>query len=194
MALALETQQVSLKIVDEAAVVGTADGDEVSGKQIYRSMGNNKVWRNDARGKYVSLMFDGQEIKFRPGEIKTFSISVANALIRASAIIVGDKLTGEIAPFLQRVGYSDLATNESKPFASPTTCPVCGNDQHTLARLTRHILKHKKTHPELFEDAQDAQEELQRNLSTEEIVESELAEADGADSVQNVVEPETDEQ
>lgn len=154
----IETTQVTLRLVEASDQIATPDG-EVEGKEILKALRANKVWKRDNIGPYVSVMFDGQEFKFRSktdNKGKTFTRtvgpSVANALIRGSAVIVGtDKLTGPIAPFLIKIGVRELSDGDARPVVGPTTCPICFTDQKTLGRLARHIEKHKKDHPELFD-------------------------------------------
>lgn len=154
----IETTQVTLRLVEPTDKVGTPDG-EVEGKEILKALRTNKVWKKDHVGPFVSVMFDGQEFKFRTKTdnkgkpfTRTVGPTVANALIRGSAVIVGtDKLTGPIAPYLIKIGTREIGEGDARPVISPTTCPVCYTDQKTIGRLARHIETHKKDHPELFD-------------------------------------------
>lgn len=173
----IETTQVTLRLVEPNDRVATPDG-EVEGKEILKALRTNKVWKRDNVGPYVSVMFDGQEFKFRTKAdnkgkpfTRTVGPTVANALIRGSAVIVGnDKLTGPIAPYLIKIGTREISEGDARPVIGPTTCPVCFTDQKTLGRLARHLEKHKKDNPELFdpnEDVNDGLEESEPKLPTD---------------------------
>lgn len=162
----IETTQVTLRLVQPDDTVPTPDGD-VRGDSIIKTLKQNKLMKNDDHGPYVSVMFDGVDFKFRPKRgdqvySKTVGPTVAAGLRRSSGIIVGnDKLTGPIAPFLIEIGRTDLmgAAEEDGRTVTPTTCPVCREDQKTLPRLARHLMKHYKDHPELVPSEDVAQEE-----------------------------------
>lgn len=160
----IETTQVTLRLVEPGDHVATPDG-EIEGKEILKSLKANKVWKNDNHGPYVSVMFDGQEFKFRKKDqtgklfTRTVGPTVANALIRGSAVIVGnDKLTGPIAPYLIKIGTRELSEGDSRPVIGPTTCPICFTEQKSLGRLARHIGTHKADHPELQDENEEPDE------------------------------------
>jgi len=165
----IETTQVTLRLVEPNDRVATPDG-EIEGKEILKALKSNRVWKNDNQGPYVSVMFDGQEFKFRQKKegksfTRTVGPTVANALIRGSAVIVGnDKLTGPIAPYLIKIGVRELSEGDARPVVGPTTCPICFTDQKTLGRLARHIAKHKNDHPELHDENDDLDENEQDSL------------------------------
>lgn len=178
----IETTQVTLRLVEPNDMIATVDG-EVEGKDVLKAMKNNRIWKTDKRGQYASIMFDGQEFKFYEKKFnsgkpftRTVGPSIANALLRMSGVIVGlDKLTGPLAPYLIKVGVRELGEGDARPVVSPTTCPICFTDMKTLGRLARHISKHKKDHPELY-DANDDSE-----LDDEPVNDRIAAEPDGAD-------------
>jgi hypothetical protein len=149
----MESTQVRLRIVSpDKEFPNLETGITVTGKDILKQMKTNNVWKIDHIGKYAGLMFDGQTFNFREGEITTVPATVANHLRRASAIIVGsDKLNGPIVPFIEVVETFDM-TEPQKAVRTPTTCPICGEDQKTFPALTRHLGQERKKHPELFQE------------------------------------------
>lgn len=160
----IETSQVTLAIVDEKYEHVIPELDQtITGKQIHKQLVDNRVWKNDKDGKYVSLMFDSKEFQFRPTRVIngqtvkatqfTVGKSVADALLSSSIIVVGDKkdfLNAPAVHFLQVLESHEMGVERPR-VSSPTTCGICDKDMQTLPRLTRHYEKHKKTHPELFE-------------------------------------------
>lgn len=152
----LETTQVKLRLV---AADDILPGD-IEGKDVLKEIKLHKgLRRRDEHGEFISVMFDAHEFKFRPGKAITVGKLVANALRRSSAIMIGpDYLNGPIAPMLVVEKEFELGEESSTPM-TPTTCPVCFEEQKTLPRLSRHLDKHKKTHPELFEKEPDENEE-----------------------------------
>lgn len=149
----IEQKQVKLRIVKpDFEMYVDETGEKVTGKQILEQMRKNQVWKNDKIGKYTPILFGGQEFDFREGETITVGETVGNALRRGSIICVGgDKLNGPMVPFLQVVETRDISESEASP-KSPTACPICGEDQKTFPRLTRHLGVERKKHPELFVD------------------------------------------
>jgi hypothetical protein len=155
----LEQNQVKLRIVQPTFRMTVDEtGEYVTGKHILDQMKKNQVFKNDSRGKYVPILFDGREFDFREGETITVGETISNALRRMSTICVGgDKLNGPIVPFLEIVSVHSIS--EAEPEAkTPTTCPICGEDQKTFPRLTRHLGVERKNHPELFVDEEDKYE------------------------------------
>lgn len=158
-AIQVETQQVTLALVDEKYTRYIPELDHtITGKDIHKQLTTNRVWKNDHEGKYVSVQFNAQEFQFRPASDKrgrtvlTFGKTVADALLRSSVILVGpkeDALTNPGAHFLQVVDSYEMGVEKKNP--SATICGLCGKDMQTFPRLTRHYEKHKKTNPELFE-------------------------------------------
>jgi hypothetical protein len=168
----IETTQVKLRVVNEKDELP----DDVTGREVLNEIKKHKnLWRNDEHGKYISIMYDAHEFRFRPGKALTVGKLVANALRRSSAISIGpDYLNGPMAPMLivekEFVLGDEDANEDSKP-KTMTTCPVCNVEQNTLPKLTRHIEKHKADHPELFNEPDGIQWEGK----------NELTEADGAE-------------
>lgn len=162
--LQVETQQVTLALVDDKYTRYIPELDlTITGKDVHKQLVTNRVWKNDHEGKYVSVQFNAQEFQFRPATATkprtqlTFGKTIADALIRSSAMLVGpkeDALTNPGACFLCVVDSYEMGI-EKKNDVSPTMCavPGCGKEMGTFPRLTRHYEKHRKTHPELFEKA-----------------------------------------
>jgi len=151
----MESRQVRLRIVSpEKEFDNPETGVTVSGKEILKQMKTNNVWKLDHVGRYCGLQFDGQEFRFREGEITTVPATIASHLRRASSIIVGsDKLNGPILPYLEVVDSFEMTEPKKAPITTtPTTCPICGEDQKTFPALTRHLGKERKLHPELFKE------------------------------------------
>lgn len=148
----LEQTQVKLRLVDEQfSHFDDENGQTISGKDIHKQMNKNGVWKNDAKGKYVGIQFDGHEFVFRPGEIIVVGESIARSLRKSSHIIVGHQLTGAIVPFLQVAETYSLGETDASNRPA-TACPICGVDQKTFPALTRHMGKERKLHPELFKE------------------------------------------
>ena len=125
-----DSTQVRLGLVDpEKEIYHTDTGSTTTGKDIIKQLKINNIWRADQKGRYA-----------------------ANHLRRASAICVGaDKLNGPIVPFLEVYDTFEM-TEPQKAVKTATCCPICGEDQKTFPRLTRHLGEEKKKHPELFEE------------------------------------------
>src|ERR1700690_2071496 len=89
--MAYESEQVVLRIVPNSpkTIVKTQDGAELSGANIHRFMDKRRVWRNDAEGKYVELLFDGKCFTFRPGKVIQVGKTIANHLMRSPLLIAG---------------------------------------------------------------------------------------------------------
>lgn len=154
-----ETSQVRLKIINPTKEIFNEEtGETVSGKDILRQMKLNNVWKNDAIGKYAGIQFDAFEYQFRDGQTITVPETTARALRKGSIICVGtDKLNGPLIPFLEVVERFELGeTKPAEPVHTPTTCPICHEDQLTFPALTRHLGQERKKHPELFEEKEKA--------------------------------------
>ena len=145
--------QVRLRLVSPDKEFPNAEtGAVVSGKEILKQMKTNNVWRLDQKGRYAGLQYDGQTFMFREGEIMAVPEVIAHHLRRSSAICVGsDKLNGPLIPFIEVVDQFDL-TEPVKSAHTPTTCPICFEDQKTFPALTRHLGQERKLHPELFKE------------------------------------------
>ena len=153
-----ETSQVRLRIISpDKEIFNEETGTSVFGRDVLKQMKTNNVWRNDAKGKYVGIQFDAFEFQFRDGETVTVSETIGRCLRRGSIICVGgDKLNGPLVPFIEIVDKYELgAPAEVKP-TTPTTCPICGEDQKTFPALTRHLGQERKKHPELFAEDKKA--------------------------------------
>jgi hypothetical protein len=150
----MESRQVRLRIVSPDKEFDNSEtGTTILGKDILKQMKINNVWRNDHRGKYAGLMFDGQSFYFREGEVTTVPETVANHLRRASSIVVGsDQLNGPILPFIEVIEAFDMTEPSKAQARTATTCPICHEDQKTFPALTRHLGQERKKHPELFQE------------------------------------------
>src|SRR5581483_8286585 len=112
----------------------------------------NKCWKNDHEGKYISVQFNSIDFQFRPGTQVVVGETVARCLLRNSSICIGsDSLNGPVVPFLRVIEKRELNKAE-KAGITPTTCPICFEDQKTFPALTRHLGKERKLHPELFKE------------------------------------------
>lgn len=147
-------------------------------REVIKQLKINKLWREDKEGPYVALQFDGMEFRFRPGKVLTLGKSVANALYRSSQILIGpDYLNGPISTFLVKQGEFELGQEAAEePKVSPTTCPICHEDQLTLPRLTRHLMSKHKDDPRMIET-----DEEEQNAKA-----AEGSEIDGADDTEGV--------
>lgn len=150
----IEATQVKLRLINEKDILP----DGVSGKEVLHEINKRKknpLWKTDASGKYISIMFDAMEFKFRPGKTLTAGKVVANALRRSSALMIGpDYLNGPIEPIIiveKEFVIGDEDGSDAPPM-SATSCPVCFKDQKTLPKLSRHLEGHKADHPELFNE------------------------------------------
>lgn len=151
-----ETSQVRLRIIDpKKQIFNEETGEQVEGRDVLKQMQLNNVWKNDAIGKYAGIQFDSFEYQFRPGQTITVPETVGRALRKGSIICVGsDKLNGPLIPYVEIVEKFELG--ETKPVdtkpTTPTTCPICHEDQLTFPALTRHLGQERKKHPELFKE------------------------------------------
>lgn len=136
----VESAQVKLRLVHDSFV----SEEGVKGTEILKQLKQNKRISNDADGPYVAMQFDSHEFRFRPGKYVTVPKTAGRALLRESGIIIGSALTGPLVPFLEIFDEFQLGEQlevEKKP---ATACPICGEDQLSFPRLTRHLMaKHK---------------------------------------------------
>lgn len=133
----IETEQIRLKLTEE--------------KDVLKEMKRRKVLKRDQKGDKYIVQFDAQEFTFRPGSTITVGRSVAKALQRSSAIIMGDDLTGDMVSVLVEAGSYKLG--DENEGAALTRCPVCKKDMGSLTRLSRHIsVAHKGERPDLYDD------------------------------------------
>jgi len=151
--MSIEISHVRLRLIDpKKEIFNPETGMTVSGADVIKQMKINNVWRNDKHGRYAAVQYAGQTFKFKEDTVLTVPASVAPALRANSAICVGsDKLNGPIIPFLEVCETFELTEPEKKT-TTPTTCPICGEDQETFPRLTRHLGMERKKHPELFKE------------------------------------------
>jgi hypothetical protein len=123
----IESSQVKLRLTDDEDIL----------KQLRK---NKALRKNPQTGKEsYFIQFDSRSFEFRAGSVIQVGKLVANGLRRASGLIVGDHLTGEIVPALEIVKEFQIGEEESK-----TKCPSCDFDGGTLVSLARHIEKSHK--------------------------------------------------
>lgn len=134
----IESEQVRLRL----------SGD----KDVLEALRKRRRMDKDEKGQKLILQFDSRAFEFRPGRAITVNKTVADALIRSSAIIVGDDLTGEIRPALERLEIYRIGDEESGGARkSATTCSVCGTDCLSLPALAKHLEKaHIEERPDLY--------------------------------------------
>lgn len=149
----MEALQARVRIVQpENSTFNQETGETVTGQEILHQMRVNNVWRNDSKGKYAAVMYDGQGFKFRENEVTIVPVTVARHLRRMSAIVVGpDKLNGPLMPYLEIIDTYDMTQPQKvvveAPKTTPTTCLVCGVDQESFPALMRHQMA---DHAEMF--------------------------------------------
>jgi hypothetical protein len=154
-----ETSQVRLRIISpDSNIFNDETGTSVSGKDVLKQLKINNVWKNDKQGKYIGIQFDAFEFVFREGEMITVGATVARALRRNSIICVGsDKLNGPLVPLIEIAEKYELGApvepaKEAAVAKSPTSCPICGEEQKTFPALARHMVKERKKNPDLFKE------------------------------------------
>lgn len=117
--------------------------------RILKQLKINRMQREDVMGPYFSVQFDGQEFKFRPGQLFTVGKTIGNALIRSSAVLIGiDPLSDPYFPFVEKVkevqlGQADVQSIKKSQFA----CPICGENMKSGPKLARHLMD-KNAHKE----------------------------------------------
>jgi len=106
----MEQQQVKLRIISpEREYPNEETGEIVTGKEVLKQMKTNNMWKNDHKGRYAAVMFDGQTFKFREGETITVPATVGRHLRRMSGTVVGqDQLNGPIIPYLEIIDQFDI--------------------------------------------------------------------------------------
>src|SRR5580765_7210929 len=116
-------------------------------KLILQQLRTNKLWRRDSEGDYLSIQFDAQEFKFRPGKTFIVGKSVGNALIRSSAVLLGtDPLSDPYVAFVEKLQESSLGQETVIKRKSQFSCPICNEDQKSEPKLARHLMD-KHPHP-----------------------------------------------
>ena len=136
--MSIESTQVRLRLTNN--------------QEILKQLKRNKAIRTDAKGEYLPIQFDGYQYDFRAGKVLTVGKSVGNALIRSSAVIMGDHLVGDYAAGVEEIGSYQLGVEQApEDEAKATTCQVCKLNCHTLPRLARHLLtQHTKDRADLY--------------------------------------------
>lgn len=149
----MENQQVRLRLVDPKKEFPNAEtGTVVLGKDILAQMKKNNVWRHDHVGRYAGVQYDGQTFKFRDNEVITVPETVGRHLRRASNLVVGsDQLNGPTLPYLEIIDSFSMIEPQ-KQERTPTTCPICDEDQKTYPALARHQME---KHADLFKEAKE---------------------------------------
>lgn len=133
----IEAEQVRLRLTNS--------------KELLKELKRHKALKTDAQGDKLVLQFDGQMFVFRPGIVVTVGARIAKALLRASSVVVGDDLTGEIKPTLETAGRFQLGEEAPEESNRVTICPVCKKDCYNLVRLAKHIqVAHRTDRPDLY--------------------------------------------
>lgn len=140
--MSLEATQLRLRLTKDPIVI----------KQLKK----NRAFRSDVEGEYFPIMFDGAEYRFRPGLPLNVGRQVGKALIRSSAVIIGDQLTGDFRAGIEEIGEFELGVEAPVERISTTACPICHQDCRTLPRLARHIMTckvAKQQKPDLYDES-----------------------------------------
>ena len=130
--MSLEQVQLRLRLTNDATIL--------------RKLKKNKAIKTDAKGEYFPIQFDGAVYYFRPGMVITVGKTVGKAMIRSSAVIMGDDIDGEFVAAVEEIGSYELG-QETAPeeAAKATSCPICKQNCHTLPRLARHLMTQHTT-------------------------------------------------
>jgi hypothetical protein len=136
--MSVESTQVRLKLTNN--------------KEILKQLKRNRSIKEDAKGEYFTIQFDSYEYVFRPGKVLTVNETIGKALIRSSAVIMGDHLTGDFLAGVEKIGSYEIGTEVApEDEAKATTCNVCKLNCHTLPRLSRHVMTaHVKDRSDLY--------------------------------------------
>jgi uncharacterized C2H2 Zn-finger protein len=146
----LELQQVQLRL--------TRDPEVLSALKMRKQL------KKEANGEeYVSTSFNSIELRFHKGEVKTLGKSIADSIHQRFFVIVGDDLTGRLAPVLDVVNEYSLGEVVAKKQGNVFDCPVCQAPFHTAGQLAFHLNKEhtkaaqaeKEKDPEQVEDDED---------------------------------------
>jgi hypothetical protein len=125
-------------------------------KEILKQLRTNGMERKDAEGPYFSIQFDSKEFKFRPGVEFTVGKTVGNALIRNSAVLLGnDPLSDDFVPFVEKLNELSLGQPAAKK--PQFECPICHVDQKSGPKLARHLMD-KKAHEQVEEEPEPVDE------------------------------------
>lgn len=111
-----------------------------SDPEILAALKSRKQLGKDADGPYFPVVFNSQEIRFRPGVPKILGASVARCMARSTYIIVGDDLTGELRPTLEALDSYNL----NDMIVAGQTCEFCDGKFETPKRLATHMLSAHK--------------------------------------------------
>lgn len=105
---------------------------------VMKILKKKNILRQDAEGDFVPIVFNSAEIRFRPRTSVLVGRTIAEAILRANTIIIGDDLTGEQVPFLKALE----AVNLSVPMSEARfPCEFCDESFDSARLVTRHILK-----------------------------------------------------
>jgi hypothetical protein len=130
--MSLEATQLRLRLTNDQSIL----------KQLKK----NRAIRTDAKGEFFPIQFDGYQYDFRPGKILTCNRSVGKALIRSSAVIMGDHLVGDYAAGIEEIGSYEIGVDQApEDEAKATSCTICKLNCHTLPRLARHLMTQHQT-------------------------------------------------
>lgn len=118
----LELEQVRLQLTTDPEILGALKARKQMGK--------------DADGPYFPVVFNSQELRFRPGVPKILGASVARCVARSTYIIVGDDLTGEMRQTLEALDSYNL----NDLVVANQTCEFCDGKFETPKRLAAHMV------------------------------------------------------
>lgn len=122
----LEMEQVRLQLTNDP--------------EILAALKTRKQMGKDRDGAYYAIVFNSQEVRFRPGVPKILGASVARCMARSSYIIVGDDLTGELLPTLEPLDSYNL----NDMIVAGHVCEFCDGKFETPKRLAAHMVKEHK--------------------------------------------------
>lgn len=130
----LDNEQIKLSLTDDRDVLDTL-----------RRRGM-LVKAPDKNGEIYELQFDSVPIQFRllkSGErtISPCSGRMARALIRDSATLVGDPLTGDHKAAVVEMGRYHLSDGDPALRMTKTTCPFCKEETGDARALANHLLR-----------------------------------------------------
>jgi hypothetical protein len=108
-------------------------------QKVLAQLKKNRALKEDDKGLYLPIMFDGSVFYFRPHQTITVSQNIGNALIRSSAVIMGDHLVGEYAAAVEKIGSFELGVEPAPSESNKTACPICNQPCYTFPRLARHL-------------------------------------------------------
>ncbi len=134
MSTQVEGQQIALRLTTD--------------REVLDQLRRNKILVEDDEGEVLTLQFDSQTFRFRAGNTIALGKSMANALIRESAVIVGDpndpdyQITGDFRAGLDKVRSFDIGKGQAEnvcTFCSETT--DANGNLFTPSTLGYHMMR-----------------------------------------------------